>query len=70
LRAGGRQVLTDKDVAERGESLAELVHLGLVGLDLVAILVDTLALLLDVEAEVLEENNTTVVRLVDNLLDL
>lgn len=66
----GRQVLTDKDVAERGETLAELVHLGLVGLDLVAVLVDTLALLLDVEAEVLEENHAAVVGLVDNLLDL
>lgn len=66
----GRQVLTDKDVAERGEALAELVHLGLVGLDLVAVLVDALALLLDVEAKVLEENNAAVVGLVDNLLDL
>ena len=70
MRAGGRQVLTDKDVAERGESLAELVHLGLVGLDLVAVLVDALALLLDVEAEVLEEDNTAIVGLIHDLLDL
>jgi len=67
---GGAESIIDKDVAERGEALAELFNLGLVGLDLVAVLVDTFALLLDVEAEVLEENNTAVVGLVNKLLDL
>lgn len=62
--------LTDVNIAELGEVLAELLNLGLVGLDLVALGIGALALLLNVEAEVLKENNFTVVGLVDNLLNL
>ncbi|KAJ6445317.1 hypothetical protein O9K51_00076 [Purpureocillium lavendulum] len=64
---GGR---TDVDVTEGGQALAELVDLGLVGLGLVAVLVLGAALLLDVEAQVLEENDGAAVGLVDNGLDL
>jgi hypothetical protein len=62
--------LTDVDIAKLGEALAESLDVGLIGLDLVPVLVNTLALLLNVEAEVLQEDNFTVVRLVDDLLDL
>ena len=61
---------TDVDVAERREALAELFDLLLVGLDLGAVLVLGRALLLNVEAEVLEENNLAVVGLVHDRLDL
>lgn len=62
--------LTDVDITELGEALAELVNLGLVGLDLVALGIGALALLLNVEAEVLKEDNSAVVGLVDDLLNL
>ena len=62
--------LTDVDITELGKALAELVNLGLVGLDLVALGIGALALLLDVEAEVLKEDNGAVVGLVDDLLNL
>lgn len=65
-----KDILTDVDVTELGETLAELLNLGLVGLDLVALGIGALALFFDVETEVLEENNLAVVGLVDDLLNL
>lgn len=62
--------LTDVDVAQSSQALAELLNLGLVGLGLVALLVLGAALLLNVESEVLQQDNGTVVGLVDNGLDL
>lgn len=62
--------LTDEDVAEFCQPLAELLHLGLVGLDLVPVGIGALALLLNVEAQILEEDNLAVVGLVDDLLHL
>jgi hypothetical protein len=62
--------LTDVDVTKSGEALAELVNLSLVGLDLLALRVLAAALLLGVETQVLEEDNATVLGVVDSLLDL
>jgi len=62
--------LTDVDVTKSGQALAELLNLGLVGLDLLALRVLAAALLLGVETQVLEENDTTVLGVVDGLLDL
>ena len=65
---GGAEGVVDEDVAERGEALAELLDGGLVGLDLVALGVLAAALLLGVEAQVLEEHDAAVGGLVDGLL--
>jgi hypothetical protein len=62
--------LTDVNVTKSGQALAELVDLGLVGLDLLALRVLAAALLFGVEAQVLEENDTTVLGVVDGLLNL
>lgn len=62
--------LTDVDVAQSSQALAELFNLGLVGLGLVALLVLGAALLLNVEPEVLQQDNGAVVGLVDNGLNL
>lgn len=62
--------LTDVDVTKSGQALAELLNLGLVGLDLLALRVLAAALLLGVETQVLEENDTAVLGVVDGLLDL
>lgn len=67
---GSIRVRTDEDVAEGSQALAELFDLGLVSLGLVALLVLGAALLLNVEAEVLEEHNGAIVSLGDNVLDL
>jgi len=64
---GGR---TDEDISKVGKALAELLYLGLVGLDLVALGIDALALLLNVEAEVLEENDIAVACLGYDILNL
>jgi hypothetical protein len=62
--------LTDVDVTKSGETLAELLDLGLVGLDLLALRVLAAALLFGVETQVLKENDATVLGIVDSLLDL
>lgn len=62
--------LTDVDVTKSGETLAELLDLGLVGLDLLALRVLAAALFFGVETQVLEEDNATVLGVVDGLLDL
>lgn len=66
----GAYALTDVDVSQSSQALAELLNLGLVGLGLVALAVLGAALLLNVESEVLQQDNGTVVSLVDNGLDL
>lgn len=63
-------LLTDVDITKSGQALSELLDLGLVGLGLVALLVLGAALLLNVEAEVLEEDDGASLGVVDNLLDL
>ena len=63
-------LLTDVDITKSGQALSELLDIGLVGLGLVAITVLGAALLLNVEAQVLEEDDGTVVGLVDDGLDL
>ena len=65
---GGAEGVVDEDVAERGEALAELLDIGLVGLDLVALSILAATLLLSVEAQVLEKHNSAVGGLVDGLL--
>lgn len=67
---GGNGRLTDVDVTEGSETLAESIDLGLVGLDLLALSVLGTAFLLNVEAQVLEKDNLAVVGLVDNGLNL
>lgn len=61
---------TDVDVTEGSQALAELLYFGFVGLGLVAGLVLGAALLLDVEAQVLEQDDGAAVSLVDDGLDL
>jgi hypothetical protein len=62
--------LTDVNVTKSGQALAELVDLGLVGLDLLALSILAAALLLSVETQVLEENDAAIGGAVDGLLDL
>lgn len=61
---------TDVDVTEGSQALAELLDIGLVGLDLLALGILGGALLLGVEAQVLEQNNLATGGLVDGLLGL
>lgn len=61
---------TDEDITEGSEALAELLNLGLVSLGLVALLVLGGTLLLNVEAQVLEEDDLAVGGLVDEVLDV
>ena len=63
-------IRTDVDVTESSEALAELLNLGLVGLDLVALGVLGAALLLNVEAQVLQQNHLATGGLVHGLLGL
>jgi hypothetical protein len=63
-------ILTDVDVTQGGQALAELSDLGGVGLDLLALGILGGALLLDVETQVLQQDNLAVLGLVDDGLDL
>lgn len=63
-------LLTDVDITKSGQALSEFLDLGLVGLGLLTLLVLGAALLLNVEAEVLEEDDGASLGVVDNLLDL
>lgn len=67
---GSRVAHTDVDVTEGSEALTELVDLGLVGLDLLALGILGATLLLGVETQVLEQDNLATAGLVDNLLRL
>lgn len=60
----------DVDVAEGGQTLAEFLDLGLVGLDLVALLVLGGTFFFDVEAKVLEKDDGAFWCLVDGLFDV
>lgn len=64
----GAEGVVDVHVAERGQALAELLDGALVGLDLVTVGVLAAALLLGVEAQVLEEHDAAVGGAVDGLL--
>jgi hypothetical protein len=66
----GTPSLTDVDITKSSESLAELLNLSLVDLLLLALLILVAALLLSVEAEVLEKNDLSVLGAVYGLLDL
>lgn len=66
----GTEGVIDVDVAEGGQALAELLDLGLVGLDLVALLVFSGTLFFDVEAKVLEKDDGALRSLVDGLFDI
>lgn len=61
--------IVDVDIAELGKALAELLDVVLLGLGLLAVY-NALALLLDVEAEVLKEEDLSVLALVDSLGDV
>lgn len=65
---GGAEGVVDVHVSESGEALAEALDSGLVGLDLVAVGVLAAALLLGVEAQVLEEHDAAVSGAIDGLL--
>lgn len=65
---GGAEGVVDVHVAESGEALAEALNSSLVGLDLVAVGILAAALLLGVEAQVLEEHDAAVSGAVDGLL--
>ena len=52
----GAEGVIDEDVAELAEGVPELLDLGRVGLDLLALLVHARALFLNVEAQVLQKN--------------
>lgn len=62
--------LTDVDIAKGSQAFPELSHLLLIGLGLVAVLVLGGALLLDVEAKVLQQHDAAALGLVDNGLDV
>lgn len=62
--------LTDIDISESGQTLPELIHLGLISLHLLALGILGAALLLGVESQVLEQDHLSVLCLVHGLLDL
>lgn len=62
--------LTDINISQSRQALPELIHLGLVRLDLLAILILVAALLLSMEPQVLQQDNLSIARLVNGLLDL
>jgi hypothetical protein len=64
------QRLTDVDITKSSQALPELIHLRLVNLLLLALIILVAALLLRVEAQVLQQNDLSVTSLVDSLLDL
>ena len=59
--------ITDVYITKSSQSLSELLNLGLVGLDLVTLLVLGATFLLRVESQVLEQNNLTARGLVHSL---
>lgn len=61
--------LTDVDISEGSQSLAELGDLLLVGLDLLALLILVATLLLGVETQVLQEDDLAARGFVDSLFD-
>lgn len=63
-------LLTDVNITKSGQTLAELLNGTLISLGLVAILVLGATLLFSVETQVLEKDDSTIIGLVDNLLDL
>jgi hypothetical protein len=63
-------MLTDVDVTQGSQALAELGNLLLVGLDLLALVVLVATFLLGVETQVLKQNDLTARGLVDGLLHL
>lgn len=65
-----RWILTDVDITKSSQALAELLNSGLISLSLVSILVLSAALLLNMEAQVLKQNNGTILSLVHDLLNL
>ena len=68
IKGGGGH--TDIDITQSSQSLAELSNLLLVDLDLLALGILVAALLLGVEAQVLQEDDLATRGLVDDLLDL
>lgn len=62
--------LTDVDISQCREALAELSNLLLVGLGLVAVLVLGRSLLLKVEPQILQQHNAAALSLVHDGLDL
>lgn len=69
-RPNTNPILTDVDVTQGSQALAELGNLLLVGLDLLALLVLVATFLLGVETQVLKQNDLTARGLVDGLLHL
>jgi len=61
--------LTDVDVTKSSQALPELFNLALVNLLLLALVVLVAALLLGVEAQVLQKDDLTVLGAVDSVLD-
>lgn len=68
LRVGDGR--TNVNVTKSSQALAELFNLGLVSLGLVAILILGAALLFNMESQILKENNSTAIGLVNDGLDL
>lgn len=67
---GGSKGVVDVDVGERSQRLSELLDLGGVSLDLLAVAILVGSLLLGVESQVLQENHLSVLGLGDLLLNL
>jgi hypothetical protein len=61
--------LTDVDISKRSQALPELLNIGFVCLDLLALGILAAPLLFGVEPQVLEQNDLAILCIVDNLLD-
>jgi hypothetical protein len=66
---GSSKSIIDINVTQAGQGLPKVFDLGSVGLDLVAGLVDTLALLLNVISEIFKEDHGSVSRVGTRSLD-
>jgi len=63
-------VLTDEDVSELGEVVTELSHSLWRSLDLLALRIRARSLLLSVESQVLQQDNLSILSIIDNFLNL
>jgi hypothetical protein len=67
---GEKENLTDINISQSRQALPELIHLGLIRLDLLAILILIAALLFSMEPQVLQQDDLSITRLVNRILDV
>lgn len=69
-RRGSKDVLTDEDISQLGKVVTELSNSLWRSLNLLALCILARSLLLSVESQVLQQDNLSILSIVDNRLDL